>query len=77
RVCHKEYAAVMGEVFGTGVLGALAAFPLARFILGRDVLAFGFIIPFALSSFAGAVAGYVVLRVVTTVWNQEGERGKA
>lgn len=63
KATGKKYAAALGEVFGTGVLGALVAFPLARFVLGRDVLAFTYIVPFAMSSLAGAVVGLSVVRV--------------
>ena len=67
RATGKKYAAAIGEVFGTGVLGALVAFPLARFILGMDVLAFTFIIPFTMSSLVGAVVGLAVLQVAASV----------
>jgi energy coupling factor transporter S component ThiW len=60
----KRFMAAFGEVFGTGLVGALAAFPLARFILGRDVLAYTFIIPFVLSSITGAAVGLVLLRLL-------------
>ena len=69
----KSYAAV-GEVFGTGVIGAVAAFPLARFVLGRDVLAFTYIIPFAISSLAGATMGLVLLRVLDMTLQRQIER---
>ncbi|MDW7650694.1 MAG: energy coupling factor transporter S component ThiW [Bacillota bacterium] len=74
RATGRQYAAAIGEVFGTGVLGGLAAFPLARFILGLDVLAFTFIVPFTLSSVAGAVAGLIVLRVASAAWQKKTER---
>lgn len=53
--------ALIGEVFGTGVLGALLAFPLARIVLGKDVAAFFFVIPFSLSSLMGALLALPVL----------------
>jgi energy coupling factor transporter S component ThiW len=65
RMVRRDYAAAIGEVFGTGVLGALAAFPLARFILGRDVLALAFVVPFAISSLGGAILGLITIRVIS------------
>lgn len=62
RLFKSDFAAGVGEVFGTGVLGALAAFPLARFVLGRNVLAYTFILPFTFSSVTGAAIGLVLLR---------------
>ncbi len=53
--------AVLGEVVGTGILGALVAFPIARFLLGRNVAAFFYVIPFLASSIAGAVLGYLLI----------------
>ncbi|MDI9462563.1 MAG: energy coupling factor transporter S component ThiW [Bacillota bacterium] len=63
RIFSSEYAAAAGEIFGTGILGALLAFPLARYILGHEVMALAYIVPFALSSTAGACAAFVVLRI--------------
>ncbi|NLZ39087.1 MAG: energy coupling factor transporter S component ThiW [Firmicutes bacterium] len=71
RAYPKNSAAAVGEVFGTGVLGALAAFPLARFFLGRDVLALTYVVPFALSSFTGAVVGCVVLKLFMAIGQKE------
>lgn len=56
------YLAVAGELFGTVVLGAAAAFPLASFILGQDILAWFFVFPFALSSAAGCILALVILK---------------
>ncbi|MBS3984351.1 MAG: energy coupling factor transporter S component ThiW [Selenomonadales bacterium] len=57
---HCRLRAVLGEVIGTGFLGALVAFPIARYLLGRDVAAFFFVVPFLASSTAGAVVGYIL-----------------
>lgn len=57
-------AAVLGEILGTGLGGALGAFLLARFILGQDLAAFFFVIPFAISSAAGAILAYFILTIL-------------
>ncbi len=64
RLTRQDFAAAGGEVIGTGVIGALIAFPMARFFLNREVLAYTFIVPFSLSSLGGAVIGYLVLRAL-------------
>lgn len=61
--------AMTGEVIGTGILGAMAAWPLALLILENPatVKAAGvtaFVIPFGLSSLAGAILGGFVLSVL-------------
>ena len=44
----KIEVAVIGEVIGTGIIGALLAYPLAAFVLGREVAMFVYIVPFSL-----------------------------
>jgi len=63
RLLKRDYFAALGEVLGTGLIGALAAFPLAKWLLGFIGLAYAFIIPFALSSLAGSIIGLILLRL--------------
>ncbi|HEY4554673.1 MAG TPA: energy coupling factor transporter S component ThiW [Bacillaceae bacterium] len=56
--------AFTGEVVGTGVLGALASYPIATLLLGREAALFGFIPSFMVSSFAGAALGLGLIRVL-------------
>ncbi len=63
RYLKKDLFAALGEVIGTGLIGALASFPLARWILGFSGLAYAFIIPFALSSLAGAILSMLILQL--------------
>ncbi len=58
----KTYAAGIGEVIGTGLIGSLAAFPLSKFLLGSETGAFFFIPPFIISSLGGAVLGVLVVK---------------
>ena len=57
--------AVIGEVIGTGIIGALLAYPLAAFVLGREVAMFVYIVPFSLSSFIGSFLAYIILKLTT------------
>lgn len=65
----RTYAAAIGEVLGTGLIGALVAFPLARWLLGFEGLALAFIVPFTLSSVAGAILGVLILHL----WKKTGD----
>jgi len=54
--------AAVGEAFGTGVIGALAAYPVAKLLYGLDAAATYFILPFTLSTASGSVLAYAVLK---------------
>lgn len=55
-------AAASGEVIGTGIIGALIAVPMSKFILGSEVGALFYVAPFIVSSFGGAIIGYLILK---------------
>ncbi|MBB2183615.1 energy coupling factor transporter S component ThiW [Lachnospiraceae bacterium MD1] len=61
RYTKKMGSAVLGEVIGTGIIGALIAYPVAALFLSSTVAFYGFIIPFSLSSVTGAVIAYALL----------------
>ena len=51
---RKIYMAFFGEVIGTGIIGALASYPLAALVLGQEATLFGFMPAFIISSLVGA-----------------------
>ena len=58
-------AAYVGEVFGTGVIGALLAFPIAAFVLGNTAAAlFTFVVPFLISTAGGTIIAIVILTIM-------------
>lgn len=68
RYTRSRLAAMAGEVVGTGLLGAVAAYPIAVLLLGNATVAAAsmtfFIIPFGLSSLVGALIGGLILSVL-------------
>lgn len=59
--------AYIGELFGTGIVGALAAYPVAIFIMGKEAALFAYVIPFIVSSAGGTViAIFLVTALVRT-----------
>ncbi|RYL88963.1 energy coupling factor transporter S component ThiW [Sporolactobacillus sp. THM7-4] len=62
----KVIFAVLGEIIGTGVIGGLVSFPIARFILGQNVAATFFVVPFLLATTCGSLIAYVLLKVLAT-----------
>lgn len=71
RYLRSRYAAMAGEMIGTGVIGALVAWPVATFLLGNAKAAAGgiafFVVPFALSSISGAIVGAVALAILERI----------
>ena len=54
----------IGEAFGTGILGALAAYPVAKFVMGLAPAGFTvYMIPFLISTLTGSVLAYALLLV--------------
>ena len=57
-------ATLMGEVFGTGVIGGLCAYPIATMFMGVDAAAvafYAYIVPFLISTVAGSVLAGVLI----------------
>nr|HQD40556.1 energy coupling factor transporter S component ThiW [Bacillota bacterium] len=72
----RESLALVGEVIGTGILGALASYPIAAFVLKNKTTAFFYVFPFTLSSLVGAVIAYLILKALRYLFKQEKESGK-
>ena len=63
----------LAEVFGTGVIGGLLAYPMAYLLMNNDTaVIYGFIFPFALSSAGGAVIAFIVLQALKKVLVRKG-----
>lgn len=63
RYTKNTWMASLGEVIGTGIIGSLVAFAIARLVLQTSLGALAFVLPFALSSIGGALLAQVVLRL--------------
>ncbi|MDQ0157478.1 energy coupling factor transporter S component ThiW [Robertmurraya andreesenii] len=61
----KLSLAAVGEVFGTGIVGAMTTYPIAVLLLGQEATLFGLVPAFAISSFTGALMGYGLLKIMT------------
>lgn len=64
RKTKKLHMAMLGEVIGTGILGAMATYPISILFLGKEATLFGLIPAFMISSFTGALMGYALLKVL-------------
>ncbi|NLK97181.1 MAG: energy coupling factor transporter S component ThiW [Epulopiscium sp.] len=61
---NKPILAVIGEVFGTGILGGLLAYPIAKFIIGNDVATLFFVSPFLVSTIGGSIISYAIIKAL-------------
>lgn len=68
---EKILPTLIAEVFGTGVLGGLCAYPLAILFMGKsaaDIAFYAYVIPFLVSTAGGAIISGLILAVL----NQSG-----
>ncbi|WP_394219246.1 energy coupling factor transporter S component ThiW [Halobacillus trueperi] len=64
RMYERKWSAVIGEVLGTGVIGALASVPIAHVLMGSTAGVFAFVPSFVVSSVSGAfIAAFILSRV--------------
>lgn len=56
------WGAYFGEVFGTGILGGIASYPIAYLLMGnKEAALFTFVTPFLISTIGGTIIAIVVL----------------
>src|SRR5690625_5102380 len=66
----RNYISGIGEVVGTGLIGALIAVPFAKMLMGTSFGASFFIPPFLIISLTGSIlALYIVSEVKFNQWN--------
>lgn len=58
----RQELACIGELIGTGLLGGLLAFPIAKLFMGSSAGAFFFVIPFFISTLGGSLIAFIMLR---------------
>lgn len=63
KITKKTEGALVGEVIGTGIIGALIAYPVATIFMGKNVAAFTYLIPFLISCIGGSVMAYILFKV--------------
>jgi protein ThiW len=61
KYTKKIWMTCISEVIGTGIIGGILAFPVARLIMGKDVAFFTFVIPFLVSTTGGSlIAAFLI-----------------
>ncbi|RHO58880.1 energy coupling factor transporter S component ThiW [Eubacterium sp. AM05-23] len=64
RYTQKLSFTYLGELFGTSILGALAAYPIATMVMGKEAALFAYVIPFFISCIGGVVLGAVLVAAI-------------
>jgi energy coupling factor transporter S component ThiW len=54
----------VAEIIGTGILGGLLAYPVAAFIMGKEVALFVYVVPFLVSTIGGTVIAAVLITIL-------------
>jgi energy coupling factor transporter S component ThiW len=54
----------VAEVFGTGVLGGMLAYPVAAYLLGKDAALFTYVLPFLVSTLGGTIIAAVLVTIL-------------
>ena len=62
RRWHNTGAAMLGEIFGTGILGGLAAWVIAWAILNSKAAAWFFVPPFLISTMGGSIIAGLLIK---------------
>lgn len=63
--------AVAGEIIGTGIIGSLAAYPVAAYIIGSKVGALFFVVPFLVSTVGGSLIACMLYYTPVTAYIRE------
>ena len=63
--------AVAGEIVGTGLIGGLVAYPVAKLFLGTSVGALFFVVPFLISTVGGSLIAWGIYHTPVTQFLQE------
>ncbi len=61
RQTRKFFMAYIGEVVGTGIIGAMLCYPVATMLMGREAALFAYVIPFMMSTVCGTVAAVILV----------------
>lgn len=62
KFSKKVLSTCVAEAFGTGVLGGIAAYPVAKYAMGlQDIGMFVYVVPFLISTVAGSILAFVLV----------------
>lgn len=54
----------VAEIIGTGIIGGILAYPVAAFVMGKEVALFIYVVPFLVSTVGGTLIAAVLITVL-------------
>ena len=54
----------VAEIIGTGIIGGLLAYPVAAFVMGKEVALFVYVVPFLVSTVGGTLIAAVLITIL-------------
>ena len=65
KKCKVLSLTCLAEAIGTGILGGIAAYPVARFLMGAAPAGlFVYVIPFLISTVAGSILAFILISIL-------------
>lgn len=61
---NKISLAFVGEVIGTGLIGALISYPIATVFMNKQVAMFTYVLPFGISTLVGSIFAVILLKAI-------------
>jgi energy coupling factor transporter S component ThiW len=55
----------ISEVVGTGILGGMMAWPLAKYVMGADAAFFAYVVPFLVSTTGGTIIAAILIAILS------------
>jgi energy coupling factor transporter S component ThiW len=62
----NQLMASLGEIVGTGFLGAIAAYPVVKLLMGQDIAMFFYVVPFFTSTTGGTIIANLLLKAIAS-----------
>lgn len=54
----------LGEIFGTGILGGMSAYPVAVHFMGKEAAVFTYVLPFLISTAGGSMVAALLIAIM-------------
>ena len=62
KYTKKVFLTCFAEAFGTGILGGISAYPVAKYAMGvPDIGVFVYVVPFLVSTVAGSILAFILV----------------